>query len=71
MSDKIDDLAVFSTDARDSILDGLNTIGVFNSASIAGDLARVETIPVGSTPDPAEGEEVILFTGDPAGPQTL
>ena len=71
LSDKVDDLSVFSSDARDSILEGLTSIGVFKSASIAGDLARVETIPVGSTPDPGEGEEVILFTGDPAGPQTL
>ncbi len=71
LSDKIDDLSVFTTDARDSILQGLNTIGVFNSASIAGNLVRTDVIPADSVTDPDPGEEVILFTGDPAGPQTL
>lgn len=71
LSGKIDSLAVFSADARDSILQGLNTIGLFNSGSIVGDRIRTDVIPAETVTNPDPGEEVILFTGDPVGPQTL
>ncbi len=67
LGEVLDETGTFSEADRSAILDGLQSIGVFDAGSTAGELGRGETLFLGD-PSQSDSEEFLLYDGDPTGP---